>query len=159
MSAGLTPFVVQPTGPPVNDSSMVLTLVADAAKAAGAIRVTAVVAVEAVFRRRVARFDLDQADVQEGGPRARKRERARDVYHPQGVAGIHVEATAGRPGERVEVWFEDEARFGQKGSLTTVWAERGSRPTAPEQTAYGNLHVGTAVCPATGRAEGRSEPF
>ena len=58
------------------------------------------------------------------------------MYHPQGVAGIHVEATAGHPGERVEVWFEDEARFGQKGSLTTVWAERGSRPTAPEQTAY-----------------------
>jgi transposase len=58
----------------------------------------------------------------------------------------------------VEVWFEDEARFGQKGTLTTVWAERGTRPTAPKQTAYGNLHVLTAVCPATGRAEGLISP-
>ena len=64
------------------------------------------------------------------------------------------EVEAAHPGERVEVWFEDEARFGQKGSLTTVWAERGSRPTAPKQTAYANLQVLTAACPATGRAEG-----
>jgi transposase len=56
------------------------------------------------------------------------------------------------------VWFEDEARFGQKGSLTTVWAERGTRPAAPKQTAYANLQVLTAVCPATGRAEGLVAP-
>lgn len=35
-----------------------------------------------------------------------------------------------------------------------MWAERGTRPAAPKQTAYQNLHVLTAVCPATGRAEG-----
>ena len=34
-----------------------------------------------------------------------------------------------------------------------MWAPRGSRPTAPKQTAHGNLHVLAAVCPATGRAE------
>jgi len=56
------------------------------------------------------------------------------------------------------VWFEDEARFGQKGTLTTVWADRGSRPTAPKQGAFGNLHVLTAVCPATGKAEGLITP-
>jgi len=39
-----------------------------------------------------------------------------------------------------------------------VWAERGSRPTAPKQGAFGNLHVLTAVCPATGRAEGLVAP-
>jgi transposase len=39
-----------------------------------------------------------------------------------------------------------------------VWAERGSRPSAPKQTAYANLHVLTAVCPATGRAEGLVAP-
>jgi transposase len=52
------------------------------------------------------------------------------------------------------VWFEDEARLGQRGTLATAWADRGTRPTAPKQTAYANLHVLTAVCPATGRAEG-----
>jgi transposase len=39
-----------------------------------------------------------------------------------------------------------------------VWAERGSRPAAPKQTAYANLHVLTAVCPASGRAEGLVAP-
>jgi hypothetical protein len=52
------------------------------------------------------------------------------------------------------VWFEDEARFGQTGTLTTIWAERGARPSAPKQTAYANPYVLTAACPATGRAEG-----
>ena len=64
------------------------------------------------------------------------------------------EVAAAHPDEAVEVWFEDEARFGQKGSLTTVWADKGSRPRAPKQGGFGNLHVLTAVCPATGRAEG-----
>jgi transposase len=35
-----------------------------------------------------------------------------------------------------------------------VWAERGSRPQAPKQVGYANVQVLTAVCPATGRAEG-----
>jgi hypothetical protein len=33
--------------------------------------------------------------------------------------------TAGTP---IEVWFQDEARVGQKGSLTYVWAPVGSCP-------------------------------
>jgi DDE superfamily endonuclease len=64
------------------------------------------------------------------------------------------DVAAAHPGEEVEVWFEDEARFGQQGTLTAVWAEKGSRPTAPKQVGYASLHVLTAVCPATGRAEG-----
>jgi transposase len=52
------------------------------------------------------------------------------------------------------VWFEDEARFGEQGTLTGVWAERGSRPPAPRQVGYANVQVLTALCPATGRAEG-----
>ncbi len=35
-----------------------------------------------------------------------------------------------------------------------MWAPRGSRPAAPKQPAYANLHVLSAVCPATGAAEG-----
>jgi hypothetical protein len=62
------------------------------------------------------------------------------------------------PGERVEVWFEDEARFGQQGTLTRVWAPTGSRPAAVRQTQYQYLWVLTAVCPATGAAEGLISP-
>jgi hypothetical protein len=32
---------------------------------------------------------------------------------------------AGRP---VEIWFQDEARVGQQGTLTRIWAKRGTRP-------------------------------
>jgi DDE superfamily endonuclease len=62
------------------------------------------------------------------------------------------------PDKRVEVWFEDEARFGQQGTLTRVWALTGSRPTAVRQTQYEYLWVLTAACPATGAAEGLISP-
>lgn len=57
------------------------------------------------------------------------------------------------------MWFEDKARFGQKGTLTTVWAERGTRPTAPTPGAFGNLHVLAAACPVTGAADGLVRPL
>src|SRR5437763_532946 len=31
----------------------------------------------------------------------------------------------------IEVWFGDEARFGQKNKITRRWARRGTRPSAP----------------------------
>jgi hypothetical protein len=38
-----------------------------------------------------------------------------------------------RPGERVELWFMDEARIGQKGRLTHVWYQKGVRPRGVRQ--------------------------
>jgi transposase len=62
------------------------------------------------------------------------------------------------PDEEVQVWFEDEARFGQQGTLTRVWARRGSRPRAVRQTQYTFLYVLTALCPGTGAASGLIAP-
>lgn len=56
------------------------------------------------------------------------------------------------------MWFEDEARFGHKGTRTTVWADKGSRPTAPTQGGFARPHVLSAVCPTSGRAEGLITP-
>jgi hypothetical protein len=28
--------------------------------------------------------------------------------------------------EQVDIWFQDESRIGQQGSLTRIWAPRGS---------------------------------
>ena len=39
------------------------------------------------------------------------------------------------PDEEVRVHFEDEARFGQQGTLCRVWARRGSRPRGVRQFA------------------------
>jgi hypothetical protein len=38
-------------------------------------------------------------------------------------------------------------RVGQKGTLTRVWAETGSRPTAPRSDGYQSVYLFGAVCP------------
>jgi transposase len=62
------------------------------------------------------------------------------------------------PGEEVQVWHEDEARFGQQGTLTRVWARRGSRPRRVRQNGRTSLDVLTAVCAASGAAAGLIAP-
>jgi transposase len=57
------------------------------------------------------------------------------------------------------VWFQDEARFGQQGTLTRVWAPIGSRPRAVKQTQYDYLYVLGAVCPASGKTAGLLAPY
>lgn len=58
---------------------------------------------------------------------------------------------AAHPGKRVSVWFQDEARFGQQGTLSTVWAATGSRPTRVRQTEYAWVYRFAAVDPLSGR--------
>src|SRR5947208_6581496 len=50
-------------------------------------------------------------------------------------------------GKPVEVWFLDEARVGQQGTLTRVWAKRGSRPRAPRDRRYEWAYLFGAICP------------
>jgi transposase len=52
----------------------------------------------------------------------------------------------------------DEARFGQQGTLTRVWAPRGSRPTAVKQTRYEWVYLYAAVEPATGASVALQAP-
>jgi transposase len=58
------------------------------------------------------------------------------------IAAAHPEA------ERVEVWFLDETRVGQKGRLTRRWSQKGERPRAKRDTRYGSAYIFGAVCPA-----------
>lgn len=58
----------------------------------------------------------------------------------------------GHPDREVRIHFQDEARFGQQGTLTRVWARRGSRPRAVRQNGRQWLYVLIAVCVSTGRA-------
>ena len=59
------------------------------------------------------------------------------------VAGAH-------PGKRIEVWFEDEARVGQKGRTGHRWWVRGERPRGVRQIGYEWAFLFGAVRPATG---------
>lgn len=69
----------------------------------------------------------------------------------QRVQGAH-------PDKRVEVFFEDEARLGQQGTLTRTWARTGSRPTTVRQTQYDDLWVLTAASPQSGQSIGLISP-
>lgn len=51
-------------------------------------------------------------------------------------------------GKPVEVWFQDEARVGQKGWLPYQWAPIGSRPPAVRDNRHDSVYLFGAICPA-----------
>lgn len=59
----------------------------------------------------------------------------------------------------VDVWFQDEARFGQQNTTTRLWARRGSRPRAVQQQQFESAYLFGAVCPATGATEALLSPL
>jgi transposase len=48
----------------------------------------------------------------------------------------------------LEIWFQDEARIGQQGTLTRIWAKQGSRPRALRDLRHQWAYIFGAVCPA-----------
>jgi hypothetical protein len=48
----------------------------------------------------------------------------------------------------VEIWFQDEARVGQIGSLSYVWAPVGSRPPMVRDNRHDTAYIFGAICPA-----------
>ncbi len=57
---------------------------------------------------------------------------------------------ANHPNKRIRWFVQDEARIGQQGTLTRVWAATGSRPTWVKQSEYEWVYLWAAVEPATG---------
>ncbi len=47
----------------------------------------------------------------------------------------------------IEIWFQDEARLGQKNGRTRIWAKRGTRPRLPADQRYENAYLFGAICP------------
>jgi hypothetical protein len=57
-------------------------------------------------------------------------------------------AAAEHPGaRRVELWFGDEARVGQKGRTTHVWYQKGVRPRGLREHRFASAHLFGGVCP------------
>jgi transposase len=48
----------------------------------------------------------------------------------------------------IEIWFQDEARVGQKGSLEYVWAPIGSRPPMVRDNRHDSAYLFGAICHA-----------
>lgn len=61
------------------------------------------------------------------------------------------QALSGTPTARpVEIWFQDEARVGQKGSLSYLWAPVGSRPPMVRDNRHDTAYLFGAICPTRG---------
>jgi transposase len=59
----------------------------------------------------------------------------------------------------IEIWFQDEARIGQKNGLVRQWAKRGTRPRQPADQRYENAYLFGAICPARGTGAALALPF
>ena len=64
------------------------------------------------------------------------------------LAEIAAREAAGKP---IEIWFQDEARIGQKNKITRRWARRGSRPSASHDQRTRSAYIFGAICPAEGK--------
>lgn len=61
--------------------------------------------------------------------------------------------------ENVDVWFQDEARVGQRGTLTRTWAEKGTRPRMKRQQQFEYAYIFGAFCPSRDEAVGVVLPY
>lgn len=57
-------------------------------------------------------------------------------------------------GKPIEIWFQDEARVGQKGGHAYIWAPIGSRPPMVRDNRHDSAHLFGAICPARGVGAG-----
>jgi transposase len=48
--------------------------------------------------------------------------------------------------EQVDIWFEDEARVGQRTTLTRIWARKGTRPRVVRQAQSESAYIFGAFC-------------
>jgi len=63
------------------------------------------------------------------------------------------------PETPVEIWYQDEARVGQKNGLTYQWAPKGERPRQPKDQRYDNAYIFGAICPARGTGAALVMPY
>ena len=59
----------------------------------------------------------------------------------------------------IEIWFQDEARIGQKNGQVRQWAKRGRRPRQPADQRYDNAYLFGAICPARGVGAALALPY
>lgn len=62
-------------------------------------------------------------------------------------------------GKVIEIWFQDEARIGQKNKITRRWAKRGTRPSAPHDQRTRSAYIFGAICSKQGKAAALVMPW
>lgn len=61
--------------------------------------------------------------------------------------------------DRVDIWLQDEARFGQQNTTTKLWAVKGSRPRAVKQQQFEYAYLFGSVCITNGASEALVVPY
>ena len=62
-------------------------------------------------------------------------------------------------GTEIELWWQDEARVGQKNAITRRWARRGTRPRAPHDQRTKWAYIFGAICPKKGKGAALVMPW
>ncbi|QRQ80737.1 IS630 family transposase [Paralysiella testudinis] len=75
------------------------------------------------------------------------------VNHVRTVLPEHIELSD------VDIWFQDETRIGQQGSITRVWHYCGQRPRVVRQQQFESAYLFGAFCPSTGNSVGLVLPY
>ena len=75
---------------------------------------------------------------------------------PGAVPAAEAERSAAAPADakRIEIWFQDEARVGQKDTLERVWAPKNTRPRIQRDHRYGYCYLFGATCASRGKVVG-----
>jgi len=77
---------------------------------------------------------------------SRSRRSGASVFQSNFAALVDAALPEHARGKALELWWQNEARIGQQGTLTRVWAERGSRPSAPRDQRYSWAYLFGAIC-------------
>jgi len=59
----------------------------------------------------------------------------------------------------VDIWSQDETRVGQQGSLSRIWAKRGTRPRKVKQQQFISTYIYGAACHDTGQSYALILPY
>ncbi|HVX56737.1 MAG TPA: IS630 family transposase [Candidatus Saccharimonadales bacterium] len=82
-----------------------------------------------------------------------KKDEAAQTAFKKNFAGLVKSAllsSAAAVGRPIEIWFQDEARVGQKGGHAYIWAPIGSRPPMVRDNRHDSAHLFGAICPLRG---------
>ena len=87
----------------------------------------------------------------EGAPEPpAKGRRSAGALQKRGLRDILKETAAAHPDKRLQLWFQDEARVGNKGRVCHRWWRRGERAPGTRQIGYQWAYIFSAVRPDTG---------
>jgi hypothetical protein len=59
----------------------------------------------------------------------------------------------------IEIWFQDEAKIGQKNGIVHQWTKTGTRPRQPTDQRYEDAYLFGAICPARGVGAAIASPW